>query len=555
MRPRPALLLGALVLPALPLLTAGPAHAVAPIICVNRPADTDCGPRPTTITAAIGIANTDNDDSIIRIGPGTYADGPYTFDGTANGSLTVQGSNNGTGVNATVLQGGAAAPYVTAKSATVRNLRITVSGAGQGIFVSGASGLVSHVIVADSAQAVASGATGFRVDGAKVQGSTVNLDRGTGNTGIVVTGASVVSRVTTRASGTGVVADAGSPAIDNSVLDLGSAGQVGLRAGTAGATTDVTVAAKHLTVVGGAAGSRGVWAFANDAAAASSVTLDNSIVRGPTQSLAASATAGSADVDVRYSDYETVQATGGTVDPVEGNLIGVDPAFIDPVGGDHALRAGSPVVDQGSLLLTIGTDRDDLGRAVDGDRNGSPIPDMGAYELRDVTAPNTTFTSGPSGPTNDNTPVFAFRSEQGASFECQIDAGAWQKCSSPVTTTPLPDGPHRFAVRATDAVFNAEATPATRRFTIDTAAPNATITKKPPKRFFKKRIKFTFSVSEPGARLQCNLDGRGWRTCQPTFRFNVKVGKHRMQVRAVDAAGNVDSTPAHYRYKRLKHRR
>ena len=80
MRPRPALLLGALIAPALPLLTAGPGQAVAPIICVNRPGDTDCGPRPTTIPAAIGIANTDDGDSIIRIGPGTYTDGPYTFD-------------------------------------------------------------------------------------------------------------------------------------------------------------------------------------------------------------------------------------------------------------------------------------------------------------------------------------------------------------------------------------------------------------------------------------------------------------------------------------------
>jgi hypothetical protein len=528
---------------------------VAPIICVNRPGDTDCGLRPTTIPAAIGIANTDGDDSIIRIGPGTYTDGPYAFNGTVDGSLAVQGSNNGTGPNATVLQGGAAAPYVTATSATVRNLRITVSGAGQGVSVSGGSALVTNVIVADTAQAVASGATGFRVDGARVQGSTANLDRGTGNTGIVVTGDSVLSRVTTRASGTGVVANAGSPDIDNSVLDLGSTGQAGLRAGTSGATTDVTVTAKHLTVVNGAPGSRGVWSFANSAAAASSVTLDNSIVRGPSHSVAASASAGSASADVHFSDYQTVEQTGGAVDVVDSNLVNVDPTFIDPAGGDYALRAGSPVVDQGSLLLTIGTDRDDLGRAVDGDRNGTAIPDMGAYELRDVTAPNTTFTSGPSGATNDNTPVFAFRSEPDATFECRIDAGAWQKCASPVTTTPLPDGPHSFAVRATDAVFNVEPAPATRSFTVDTAAPNATITKKPPKRFFKKRIKFKFSVSEPGARLQCNLDGRGWRTCQPTYRFNVKAGKHRIQVRAVDRAGNADPTPAHYKYKRLKRRR
>ena len=49
--------------------------------------------------------------------------------------------------------------------------------------------------------------------------------------------------------------------------------------------------------------------------------------------------------------------------------------------------------------------------------------------------------------------------------------------------------------------------------------------------------------------------GRGWRTCQPTYRFNVKVGKHRIHVRAVDRAGNVDPTPAHYSYRRVKRHR
>jgi hypothetical protein len=541
-----------LLAPALPVLYAAPAQAATNVICVNRPDDTDCNPvRPTTIPLAIAAAATDGVDSVIRIGPGVYADGPYVFDGSTS-PLTVQGSNNGSGPNATLLQGDSAAPYVTATEATVRNLRISLSGSGGlGLAISGATSNAQNVIVADTPIAVASNAIGIRVQGAKVQGSSVSLDRASGNTGIESSGTTVVSRVTTRTSGTGVVVVDGDLDIDNSVVNLGDTADTGLRGGTASSTGPVDVDAKQLTVVGGGPGSRGVWAFADDAGMATSVTLDNSIVRGPESSLAATASAGSADLDVNYSDYQTEQESGGTVDPGDGNLIDVDPAFIAPASNDYALRSGSPVVDKGSLLLTIGTDRDNRGRAFDGDGNGSQVPDMGAYELRDITPPNTTFTGGPSGATSDNTPVFTFRSEDGATFTCQIDAGAFQPCSSPTTTTPLPDGPHSFSVRATDEVFNVEKTPATRTFTVDTTRPDTHLTRKPPKRFRKARVKFKFSSDEPNVRFECRVGRASWRSCSSPYRFSVKVGKHRLLVRAVDAAGNVDGTPVRYKFKRL----
>jgi hypothetical protein len=561
-RPRLALLLGALVVPALPLVTAVPAYAATNVICVNRPAtESDCNPvRYTTIQPAIAAAAADGVDSVIRIGQGTYTDGPYVFDGSTS-PLTVQGSNNGTGVNATILQGGAASPYVTTTAATVRNLRITLSGSGGvGLAVGGPTSIASNVIVSDTPAATAGGATGIRAqDGAKVQGSTVRLERAAGNTGIQSSGTTVVSRVTTRTSEVGVVVVGGTLDIDNSVVDLGTTAPTGLRAGTPVATGPIDVDAKHLTVVGGAAGSRGVWSFSDKAAVSTSVTLDNSIVRGPTQSLAATVSGGgAADLDVNASDYQTEQESGGgTVDPAPtGNLVNVDPAFIAPADEDYALRSGSPVVDKADLLLTIGTDRDDLGRAFDGDGNGSPVPDMGAYELRDITAPDTTITGAPPGQTNDNTPLFQFRaSEDPVTFQCQLDGGAPQPCSSPVTTTPLPDGPHTFAVRATDRVFNVEAAAASRSFTVDTRAPQTTLTKTPQKRFYKPKVKFRFVSDEAAARFQCQLDNRPWRSCSSPFTYNVKVGKHRLLVRAVDAAGNVDPTPTRHTFKRLKRHR
>ena len=189
---------------------------------------------------------------------------------------------------------------------------------------------------------------------------------------------------------------------------------------------------------------------------------------------------------------------------------------------------------------------------MDGDGNGTKIRDMGAFEL--AAAPKTSITAGPTGLTSDNTPVFTFKSDTGATFECRIDGGAFQPCSSPVTTTPLPDGPHRLTVRASNAAFNVEVSPPTRSFTVDTVAPDTRFTKKAPKRFFKEKVKFKFASSEAGAHFQCKLDGRPWRSCGSTFKFGVKRGKHTILVRAIDKAGNTDKTPARYKFKRLKRR-
>ena len=83
--------------------------------------------------------------------------------------------------------------------------------------------------------------------------------------------------------------------------------------------------------------------------------------------------------------------------------------------------------------------------------------------------PTTTITAGPSAGTNDPTPTFSFSSQPGTSFACKLDSGPYTPCSSPITAPRLPDGPHTFSVRATDAAGNTDPTPATRAFTVKTA--------------------------------------------------------------------------------------
>lgn len=59
----------------------------------------------------------------------------------------------------------------------------------------------------------------------------------------------------------------------------------------------------------------------------------------------------------------------------------------------------------------------------------------------------------------------------------------------------------------------------------------------------RAKVKARFT-SEAGARFECKLDRRPYANCVPPKALKLKVGKHVFRVRAIDAAGNVDPTPA-----------
>jgi hypothetical protein len=115
-------------------------------------------------------------------------------------------------------------------------------------------------------------------------------------------------------------------------------------------------------------------------------------------------------------------------------------------------------------------------------------------------APGTTIDAGPSGPTNDPTPTFAFSAdEDGSSFECKVDDGSFAPCTSPETLATLPDGEHTFSVRAVDGAGNPDPTPATRTFKVDTVAPTASISCPPaPAPSSTSPVTCTASTNDPG---------------------------------------------------------
>ena len=179
----------------------------------------------------------------------------------------------------------------------------------------GATGVAATNGTVDNVVVFGPGATnvnGLRPRGRQVHDATVNVTGGSGNTAIrslggnllysdstwnggavgyrLVSGTDTVSRVTVNLAETAISVEGGTLNIDDAVIDLGTTGQTGLQAKPSGAADTATANANHLTVVGGNGTSRGVAADANGAGTpTATISLTNSIVRGPTTSLVRSA--------------------------------------------------------------------------------------------------------------------------------------------------------------------------------------------------------------------------------------------------------------------------
>jgi hypothetical protein len=65
----------------------------------------------------------------------------------------------------------------------------------------------------------------------------------------------------------------------------------------------------------------------------------------------------------------------------------------------------------------------------------------------------------------------------------------------------------------------------------------------------KARVSFTLTSTDAGSSFQCSLDGAAFAPCSSPFSTKVRVGSHVLTVRATDAGGNQDATPAKFDFK------
>ncbi len=82
-------------------------------------------------------------------------------------------------------------------------------------------------------------------------------------------------------------------------------------------------------------------------------------------------------------------------------------------------------------------------------------------------------------------------------------------------------------------------------YTIDQTGPNTTILTQPSNPSNVTDATFTYDSPEVGATFECSMDGSAFAACPANY-TGLSAGSHTFQVRAVDALGNVDSSPASY---------
>ena len=81
--------------------------------------------------------------------------------------------------------------------------------------------------------------------------------------------------------------------------------------------------------------------------------------------------------------------------------------------------------------------------------------------------------------------------------------------------------------------------------TADTTAPQTTITAGPSGSTSDSTPTFEFSSNEAGSTFACRIDAAAFTNCSsPHTTAALSAGAHTFEVRARDAAGNVDPTPA-----------
>lgn len=164
-------------------------------------------------------------------------------------------------------------------------------------------------------------------------------------------------------------------------------------------------------------------------------------------------------------------------------------------------------------------------------------------------APAAQLTESPPAASRSPAATFRFSApESGASFDCALDEADFRACESPHRYRRLEQGEHRLAVRAT-GISGVAGEPAVYEWTVDTRAPKTRFTHEPPTATRTKSARFRFAANEPGARFSCKLDDSPWHRCKTPQSFsNLTEASHRFAVRARDRAGNVEGTPAVWRW-------
>ena len=168
-----------------------------------------------------------------------------------------------------------------------------------------------------------------------------------------------------------------------------------------------------------------------------------------------------------------------------------------------------------------------------------------------VTPPDTTIVTGPPAETVNTTASFTFSSNDPlAGFQCSLDGESFSSCDTPHLEENLLPGNRELLVRAVNDAGTVDPTPASHRWTVR-PLPDTAIIERPADPTDSRSARFSFVSNLPGVTFECALDDAvdslSFTPCtSPVTYDNLIFGEHDFAVRAVDADGNVDPTPAEW---------
>ena len=336
----------------------------------------------------------------------------------------------------------------------------------------GAAGQPRPVIVSSFVGSGSGAALDVGVPNVLVQDLEIDQISATG-AALSIQAASTAERVIVNTSASMACVPALGAVIRDSICHTTAAGAAAVRFFT---STDISTATlTNVTAVASGANANGIDLQVFDVGV-ETLNATNVIASGTGTAADVSAVnnaSGSVTINLDHSNYDTENepnASTTVTDPGSPTNQTAPPVFADPAANFHQL-AGSPTIDAGSAGPGLGT------ADIDGaPRSAGSAPDIGADEFvppaaatppGDTFPPDTGILKGPKKKTSKRHFKFTFGgSEPGVTFECQLDDGGWEACTSPHRVKGLKRGKHVFAVRAIDAAGNPDPTPADRRWKV-----------------------------------------------------------------------------------------
>jgi hypothetical protein len=227
--------------------------------------------------------------------------------------------------------------------------------------------------------------------------------------------------------------------------------------------------------------------------------------------------------------------------------------YTTPDCSGPALATGAATDLAAGITVSVADDSATALRATATTAGGTSSCSLPLAYVEDSTAPQTQIGAHPLALSASSSASFQFAGEDPggagvASLQCRLDsteAAAWAPCASPKVYASLPDGVHRFEARAIDGAGNADLTPASFEWQIDTIPPPVAIDSGPAGETTDSTPTFEFHSTEAGVALACSID-TGTASFGPcsgpgashTPASPLALGSYTFRVRAMDAAGN-----------------